>query len=1283
MNQTFLLEFCQTFVDQTLLGLAIASTSLCLLAVLVTSVSRKQSAAARFWTWQMTGSGVLLAAVVLLSTTGIPLFSSSNSSVDIAFATPFSSGISSSRKLPVPSAAPMMHPDKTNAKLRPQRPIFAKGNAANASDSFSALSGPSDYFVADAVTKASAADTPRGISWAAFAATLFLVWLLVFISHTVWFVRCVWGCYRIAGRATVVDAPQAMEAFRSASNRIEDAATGLRGKTKKKHYGTQSTLLLVSDELEVPFTIGVVRPKIVLPSSFQDWSTEKLEMVIAHELAHIERRDIPWHWLNRFSCCLVWFNPLIWMAARQGIFERERACDDWVIRSGISPIDYGKNLVEIAAMMSGRHIEGGVSMAEPPLKQRLHWILSKAPNRQASSWLFRATIALSFFVLAGLTGLLRPMAVAKQPPSSTRNPELSSPSSSPASQLERSIAVQDKDGGAIPSTASPDDKTIRLPESLTGVVQAHDGIPLADVTVELNLYYFKRIQGDESEYVKLGTCSGTTDAQGKYTVDTREFGDLPENTNLSLEYAYHPSAPEGGRTNWSGQKVAQTGIIPVFRFKQGRKVTGQIVDADGKPIRAIIRSAGSTPNPNHAWFPRAMATNEDGTFQLFVPVDYHVELLAFAQGHAAKRIAIPGNEEKPPKNQPSRVMTSFEVQDINDAAESNDIHNAPFDAGKVRLDKGTVVKGQLLDLNGKPIEGVVVGLETAYDTKIRGVAFDASYASKTDAQGRFKFPPATGITYVFVNDRVHDSTLLANFSVYGPKPPHVSPVRFDIDELKLADGTAHEVTLRSVTAKQTISGNIKWDDGSPAVGVKVTGGASPNVKLGSVFSDENGNYAIELPRPLNNANVYVMGAKDKFGKWHSAIAYRKGKVTSHAFQVLDGNETGVNWVLRELRSIPPKTPEYVKARGEFVKLQRMSQVFWDKLQKAEQAAQTPEEEMQAYQELDPRNAMAKYYLAFEEKYRGKRAAFLAINAGMGSAVSVGGSETNASKGRNEMVSRLMLHYLDHEDLGSTFGNMSGGPPVHQRYEILDAAIKHSPHRQVRAQAMLYRAEYVMEDLRYAEMLPLIRPWHEEQMNRLPLRMQEETRQQLARLEAIDIEKSRAEAIRWLDVIDTEYNDLRIQAEGSYYQKKTGTVTPGLRYSLSKIVVGQPVPEFDLPDINGKPIKLSELKGKPIVLTLCFDHGGRLEGQELAKEFEEQDVEFVTVLGTDDLGKFNKKFPRETIVGAIASESLFQGKMRLNWSVNSATTVLIDKAGVLQAVGSFDEATKRWLKNQLE
>jgi beta-lactamase regulating signal transducer with metallopeptidase domain len=106
--------------------------------------------------------------------------------------------------------------------------------------------------------------------------------------------------------------------------------------------------LLQSDQVTMPMTWGFFRPYVLIPSSGERWNIHRKKMVLMHEFEHIYRCDWMIQILSSLAVALHWFNPLSWVVSFMIKLEREKACDDAVLRSGISPTDYATTLLLFA-----------------------------------------------------------------------------------------------------------------------------------------------------------------------------------------------------------------------------------------------------------------------------------------------------------------------------------------------------------------------------------------------------------------------------------------------------------------------------------------------------------------------------------------------------------------------------------------------------------------------------------------------------------------------------------------------------------------------------------------------------------------------------------------------------------------------------------------------------------------------------------------------------------------------------------------------------------------------
>lgn len=85
----------------------------------------------------------------------------------------------------------------------------------------------------------------------------------------------------------------------------------------------------ICDNISTPFILGLLKPRIFLPSSMNEQDTE---FVIAHEKAHLKRRDHIWKPLGFALLTVYWFNPVLWAAYVLLCRDIELACDEKVIK---------------------------------------------------------------------------------------------------------------------------------------------------------------------------------------------------------------------------------------------------------------------------------------------------------------------------------------------------------------------------------------------------------------------------------------------------------------------------------------------------------------------------------------------------------------------------------------------------------------------------------------------------------------------------------------------------------------------------------------------------------------------------------------------------------------------------------------------------------------------------------------------------------------------------------------------------------------------------------------
>lgn len=103
----------------------------------------------------------------------------------------------------------------------------------------------------------------------------------------------------------------------------------------------QTPWLLRNPNISGPQTSGIISPSILIPSHFEELPDEDQTMILRHELAHIQRRDVLVRVLLEAVAVVFWFHPLIWLVLKRYDQETEKACDDTVLHGGHPSHAYG------------------------------------------------------------------------------------------------------------------------------------------------------------------------------------------------------------------------------------------------------------------------------------------------------------------------------------------------------------------------------------------------------------------------------------------------------------------------------------------------------------------------------------------------------------------------------------------------------------------------------------------------------------------------------------------------------------------------------------------------------------------------------------------------------------------------------------------------------------------------------------------------------------------------------------------------------------------------------
>ncbi len=452
-----------------------------------------------------------------------------------------------------------------------------------------------------------------------------------------------------------------------------------------------------SDEILVPLTVGLVRPRILLPADWRRWDAALAWSVLAHEDAHIERRDYLVLLAGELNRALFWFHPLAWFLRRHLSLLAEQCCDDAVIASSADRRDYAQHLLTIARRLqsSPRRVAPlGISMARSSrVESRIAAILdAERPLARrlghGAALALVAIIAPVILLAAGLRAASdAPEQAAPAPAAAAASEPVTDeagPTAEVSSNNDQAAKTADDSQGDAPSTTY---ETAPSGVPLQGhVVKESDGTKAAGAEIRLLTYNTQRTHYD--------VRTTTSDAAGNFTFDNVAAGD---HRLLALLDDLASRA-----TRYQGQKVTIDPQHPptqpvVLRLSPAPSIQVHVQDlSTGKPIAdAAVKLIWSDTG-------QGLRTDAEGNVLVrgLTPEVWHVRIEAAGYAAQVRPMNLSGD---------SRADASFQ------------------------LVPGGRVQGVVKDETGKPIPGFGINV---YGEDRPG---DYSEYTKSDADGHYHF----------------------------------------------------------------------------------------------------------------------------------------------------------------------------------------------------------------------------------------------------------------------------------------------------------------------------------------------------------------------------------------------------------------------------------------------------------------------------------------------------------------------------------------------------------------
>lgn len=751
------------------------------------------------------------------------------------------------------------------------------------------------------------------------------------------------------------------------------------------------------------------------------------------------------------------------------------------------------------------------------------------------------------------------------------------------------------------------------PAVVSGIVLDEDGSPLPDARLLIRVLDYRKLQDPHHQtcYIakKLREWRLATGRDGSFKF---EPGDRPnvEDPQIEAVIAARGRLEVRQLLDW---KDLTNGKLAELRLTRGRVVAGRILAPDGCPVEgAAIHPTLQYPH-RFDWEPegeiqdadgktryvtymaRPVRSDAKGRFEVTLPVHAYAELRVVAPDWAPRRIGV--------------------------QAEAAQV-------GDVKLTKGWSLSGRLLNKKGQPVAGQVVQLQGIDGGKISNYFAPLTRFDKTDSAGRFTLLPASGeftlhvVPTTFFDNARDDSRLVADGPLLLLAPTVV--------HLDGSDPTPTIVLREPETV--TLSGRVTWENGRAAEGSEFDafGESSepandrPYYELGAGRSDKEGRYAVDVPR---GATIHLSSC-GRSGPDHRQY-WPWPQYTSKAAQLNMGSlvlknvteDMGhLDWVLKPDKERPSRR----RADSETPPPQPGDEVL-AKLE-SEIAAVSKRGE-------DPRLTMLERCFEVEKENRGSRAAIGALHFVMRAGATTG--EQSVVNGRERAARLLREHYLGHRDLDLLIHDFTAGyGGLAESEALLRAARKDSPYPHVRAAAGLYLAKLLQHrarmneafgkmDLAEYDKLKVGVPDEKGKEQTVEVRVADmpeasrkyfkEQRDQVAKLQKLlahfDERANERAIVALLDDVIEHYAGVkgpRYRWDWSNYPRRdlrfirpVPDDEPGnspdysaqaakRKFQVTQLKLGHPAPDIVGKDTQGKPAKLSDDRGRVVVLTIGPD-----------------------------------------------------------------------------------------------
>ena len=165
---------------------------------------------------------------------------------------------------------------------------------------------------------------------------------------------------------------------------------------------TRPIALVASDTSLEPGVFGIRKPVLLWPRTINAQLDDRhVESILTHEVIHVRRRDNLAAAMHMVVQALFWFHPLVWWIGARLVDERERACDEEVVRLGSDPRVYAESILKTCELYIESPLVCVSGVTGSDLKKRIEQIMKNDPGAMLNVWRKILLTTAAFAVIAG------------------------------------------------------------------------------------------------------------------------------------------------------------------------------------------------------------------------------------------------------------------------------------------------------------------------------------------------------------------------------------------------------------------------------------------------------------------------------------------------------------------------------------------------------------------------------------------------------------------------------------------------------------------------------------------------------------------------------------------------------------------------------------------------------------------------------------------------------------------------------------------------------------------